>query len=62
MLKQKAGEVAGKIWNYLHANENQDLEALKKAIGEKDEYLYMAIGWLLRENKIVGDNGKLNLR
>lgn len=54
--------MAGKIWNYLHANENQDLETLKNAIGEKDEYLYMAIGWLLRENKIVGDNGKLNLR
>ena len=62
MLKEKAGEVAGKVWNYLHENENQDLKTLKNAIGENDSDLFMAIGWLLRENKIVGDNGKFNLR
>ena len=62
MLKEKAGEVAGKVWNYLHEIDNQTLEALSNAIDEKDENLYMALGWLLRENKIVGDNGILNLR
>ena len=54
--------MAGKGWNYLHENDNQTLEALSNAIDEKDENLYMALGWLLRENKIVGDNGILNLR
>ncbi len=57
-----AGEVAGKVWKYLHSHENQDFDALKKATGEKAENLFLAIGWLLRENKIVGDNGIFNLK
>ncbi len=62
MFKEMAGEVAGKVWKHLHGHANQDFDALKKATGEKTENLFLAIGWLLRENKIVGDNGIFNLK
>ena len=61
-MKEIAGEVAGKIWNALNENEGQDLKALKKSTKETDRNLYLGLGWLLREDKIYGDNGKFNLK
>ena len=71
-MKEIAGEVAGKIWNALNENEGQDLKALKKSTKETDRNLYLTmfccrnlylgLGWLLREDKIYGENGKFNLK
>ena len=52
MLKEKAGETAGKIWNVLNGTEGMPAKQLKKAIKLVDKDLYLGLGWLLREDKI----------
>ncbi len=50
---EKAGELAGAIWNALNENgamSAKDLKKASKAKSEKD--LYLGLGWLLREDKI----------
>ena len=46
MLKEKAGEIAGKIWKGLTAKQ------IKKATKLVDKDLFLGLGWLLREDKI----------
>lgn len=56
MLKEKAGEIAGKIWNALNGTDGMTVKQLKKAAKvstEKD--LYLGLGWLLREDKISAE-------
>lgn len=53
MFKEKAGELAGKIWEALNANgelSGKDLKKVTKVRSEKD--LYLGLGWLLREDKV----------
>jgi len=53
MLKEKAGEIAGKIWNALNGTDGLTAKQLKKTAkiaAEKD--LFLGLGWLLREDKI----------
>lgn len=53
MLQEKAGELAGKIWQALNENgelAGKDLKKLIKARSDKE--LYLGLGWLLREGKI----------
>ena len=52
MLKEKAGETAGKIWNALNESEELTAKQLKKATKLVDKDLYLGLGWLLREDKI----------
>ncbi len=52
MLKEKAGETAGKIWNALNESEGLTAKQLKKATKLVDKDLYLGLGWLLREDKI----------
>ena len=52
MLKEKAGETAGKIWNTLNESEGLTAKQLKKATKLVDKDLYLGLGWLLREDKI----------
>ena len=49
MLKEKAGEIAGKIWN---ATEGLTAKQIKKATKLVDKDLFLGLGWLLREDKI----------
>lgn len=56
MFQEKAGALAGKIWEALNANGELSGKDLKKAIKIKvraDKDLYLGLGWLLREDKIV---------
>ena len=62
MLKEKAGEVAGEIWNALDEKEGLDLKELKKLTKQTEKNLYLGLGWLLREGKITGEKGKFNLK
>lgn len=48
----KIGENAGAVWNALQ-NGGLNLKALKKATKLKNEDLYLALGWLARENKLA---------
>lgn len=52
MLKEKAGETAGKIWNVLNGTNGQTVKQIKKATKLIDKDLYLGLGWLLREDKI----------
>lgn len=52
MLKQKAGELAGLLWNALDGTGEIDLKQLKKLTKLTDKNLYLALGWLLREGKV----------
>ena len=46
---ENAGEVAGLVWNALNESAPLSAKDLKKAAKE----LYLALGWLLREDKLV---------
>ena len=53
MLQEKAGEIAGKIWQALNENgemASKDLKQVTKVKSEKE--LFLGLGWLLREDKL----------
>ena len=53
MLEEKAGVIAGKIWEALNGNEGKTHKQIKKAAKLKaDKDLFLGLGWLLREDKI----------
>ena len=46
--------MAGQVWNALNENAPMGVKDLKKAAKVKtDKELYLALGWLLRENKLA---------
>ena len=52
MLKEKAGVLAGQIWEALNGTEGLTQKNLKKAAKIKaDKDLFLGLGWLLREEK-----------
>lgn len=54
MLKEKAGELAGKIWLALDGTEGLTQKQLKKAAKIRaDKDLFLGLGWLLREDKVA---------
>ncbi|MCI6251081.1 MAG: winged helix-turn-helix domain-containing protein [Bacteroidales bacterium] len=53
MLQEIAGANAGKIWEALNEKGQLSVKELKKVAKIKtDKELYLALGWLLREDKI----------
>ena len=52
MFKEKAGEIAGKIWTALNETEGMTAKQLKKATKLVDKDLFLGLGWLLREDKV----------
>ncbi len=51
---ENAGEVAGLVWNALNENAPLGAKDLKKAAKLRtDKELYLALGWLLREDKLA---------
>ena len=62
MFKEKAGVLAGQIWEALNGTEGLTQKNLKKAAKIKaDKDLFLGLGWLLREEKIETSevNGEL---
>ncbi len=51
-MSQKIGENAGRVWNALQEG-GLGLKGLKKATKLKNEDLYLALGWLAREDKLA---------
>ena len=49
MLKEKAGALAGQIWEALNGTEGLTQKQIKKA----DKDFFLGLGWLLREDKVV---------
>ena len=56
----KIGENAGAIWGALQ-NGALGIKALKKATKLKNEELYMALGWLAREGKVILAEGEAEI-
>lgn len=53
-MQEKAGIIAGAIWSVLDQVESMSAKDLKKAVKLKTEKdLYLGLGWLLREDKLV---------
>lgn len=53
MLKEKAGVIAGKIWESLNESEGKTQKQIKKETKLRaDKDLFLGLGWLLREDKI----------
>ena len=52
MLIEKAGIIAGQIWNALNGTEGLTVKQIKKATKLVDKDLYLGFGWLLREDKV----------
>ena len=50
MLKEKAGVLAGQIWEALNGSEKQ-IKKVAKMKADKD--FFLGLGWLLREDKVV---------
>ncbi len=51
-MKDRIGEIAGKIWTILGEKQNVDILKLPKILKERGEIIYQALGWLAREDKI----------
>lgn len=53
MFEEKAGELAGKIWEALNEAAELTGKEIKKAIKTRsDKDLFLGLGWLLREGKL----------
>lgn len=53
-MTEKIGTAAGAIWTALNENGAMNTKDLKKASKVKtDKELFLAMGWLLREDKLV---------
>lgn len=59
-MNEKIGNIAGAVWTALNENGAMNTKDLKKAAKVKtDKDLYLAMGWLLREDKLeVTEDGK----
>lgn len=59
-MNETVGTLAGAVWTALNEKGALASKDVKKAAGLKsDKELYLAMGWLLREDKLnVADDGK----
>ena len=61
-MREEIGLTAGKIWHALDARGELPLAQLKKEVKGKTPVFDWAIGWLMREEKIVITREKRLLR
>jgi hypothetical protein len=52
IMKNKIGEMAGKVWKTLGEKEEVEISKLPQILKEKGEIVYQALGWLAREDKV----------
>ena len=59
MFTEKAGELAGKIWEALNAGGQLTGKEIKKAAKiRSDKDFFLGLGWLLREDKVAVEEGE----
>jgi hypothetical protein len=58
----QVGEVAGKVWHTLKESGELSTAQLKKKIETDDKTLWMALGWLAREDKLNFNQVKNTLK
>jgi len=61
MLKRDIGINAGAIWRHLHEKGKLSITELEELTNYKVSLIFLALGWLSRENKISfsDENGNL---
>ena len=52
MNKIEIGNMSGKVWRLLDGEGDLSIQQIKKKLDVPDPLLYMALGWLTREDKI----------
>jgi hypothetical protein len=52
MVIQHIGEMAGRIWRTLDEEGELRVSTLKRQLDAPDALVYMALGWLAREDKL----------
>jgi hypothetical protein len=52
-MSSKIGLIAGDIWRYLSENSESSPIKIKSVLGISNTMLYLALGWLSREDKII---------
>lgn len=62
MKRTEIGENAGKIWNVLNKEDNKRMtfNQLKQATQLDEKDLYLALGWLHKEDKVRFDGNETN--
>ena len=55
-MREKIGEIAGKLWQTLGEKGELNIAMLPKFLREDSETVNQALGWLAREDKIVFNN------
>ena len=53
MNTYEIGRKAGRIWDYLYANGECSIAELKKKLKINTKELYLALGWISRNDKIA---------
>jgi Winged helix-turn-helix domain (DUF2582) len=51
-MQDEIGNAAGVVWEYLDRHGETVLVTLKDRTGLSEEILFMALGWLAREEKV----------
>lgn len=51
-IEPEIGEKAGEIWQILNNDGPQTLSQLKKKVGNSNDLVNFALGWLAREDKV----------
>jgi hypothetical protein len=51
-MVNRIGTAAGEIWKYLHENGESSPIKIKASLGLSNTMLYLALGWLAREDKV----------
>ncbi|MBZ5560828.1 MAG: winged helix-turn-helix domain-containing protein [Acidobacteriia bacterium] len=51
-MEPEIGEKAGEIWQILNNDGPQTLSQLKKKVGNSNDLVNFALGWLAREDKV----------
>jgi hypothetical protein len=51
-MKTTIGEMAGKVWKTLGKKGRAEISKLPQIMEEKGEFIYLALGWLAKEEKI----------
>jgi hypothetical protein len=57
-ISSKIGLTAGDIWHYLSENGKSSPIKIKSVLGISNTMLYLALGWLSREDKVIVEHGE----
>lgn len=51
-MEETIGEVAGEVWDFLEDNGETSVSGVTKGVDAPGTKVYMAVGWLAREDKL----------